>query len=236
MWTILLLILVPNVAFGAIAYDNATKRTWTAGGTVTFSHTTTGSDLVLIVTIFHFDSTVSGVTYNGTALTELVDQVNNSASANYTAVYYLVNPDTGSNNVSITMSNSNNIEAVAATYTGVDTASFPDAWVSSAGNNSSSFSLGVTTTVDDCWLVVGERETDVGITKDSGTTRVTYATVGTFGWDSDGSVGTAGSKTYSTTSGDATDRIDGVVLISLPPATATPPAAPSINRQSEFWF
>jgi len=220
-----LLILTPNFCLGAIAFDSASKQTWAQATSQTFAHTVSGSNRVLITTTFTSGSgtDVSSVKYNGDDLTRLVKQSHASGSTNYTYVYYMTAPDTGTNNVVVALSGNINSETAATSYTGVDTANFPDAWTSHVGQSTKSYTLSLTTTKADCWIVAGLRDTD-DATFNSGASRVSRTTVGVYGQDSDESLGAAGSKSFNWT-GAANKRLDGVVLISLAPAGAAPAAA-----------
>ena len=111
---------------GSLAVDNASSGT-TASDTassMTVSHTTgSGSNRLMLVGISYNNDdyeTVTGVTYNGTALTQ-VGTVNNSDDARV-YIYSLVGPDSGTHNVVINFSSALNEGAIAGvvTFTGVD--------------------------------------------------------------------------------------------------------------------
>jgi hypothetical protein len=72
-------------------------------GSVTFSHTVNArSNSILVVTVGLTDNVpVTAVTYNGDALTE-IDYVGASSPA--VAMWYMVNPDTGTHTVDVSMS------------------------------------------------------------------------------------------------------------------------------------
>jgi hypothetical protein len=94
----------------AVAYENSlTPITVTfaaAGETETHAFDAgTGSNRVLLVTIFwrdNDDSTISGVTYNGVAMTELAAKTR-SAQNLAGHMWRLANPASGSNNIAVTM-------------------------------------------------------------------------------------------------------------------------------------
>ena len=87
----------------AIAID-ASSLTQSAGFTnsVTVSHTCTGTDLILLVGIHCRTDVVTGVTYNGTAMTFLGKNINSGVVG--VQWYYLVGPSTGANNVVVSFS------------------------------------------------------------------------------------------------------------------------------------
>ena len=95
--------------------------------TLTFAHTTTGTNLLLVVgvsmNISQQNTSVSTITYNGVALT-LIGSHNDSSNARRTEMWRLVNPPTGTHNVvvSVTITGGATIGTVAGatTFTGVD--------------------------------------------------------------------------------------------------------------------
>lgn len=106
-----------------------------AGGSNTvsnFSHTADATTDVLVVgvTVFNASDVLSGITYNGVAMTRIDGQIN-GANVIWAYLYYLANPATGTNTLSITTSVSENPRGVAMDLDGGDTASPVD--VSSKG-------------------------------------------------------------------------------------------------------
>ena len=105
-----------------IAYDNHTLSARADTLTITFNHTCTGSDLILIVAV-HFDNdagTVSSVTYNGENLTYIGRATSpDGIGDNVTELWYKVGPATGENEVVATLSHDEDCIAGAISYTGV---------------------------------------------------------------------------------------------------------------------
>jgi hypothetical protein len=106
----------------AVTFDAAT--TGTVGhtvSTITFSHTTTGANRLLIVGVA-FDTatpTVTSVTYAAVGMTQVFAQTVGSSGT--VAMYRLVAPATGANNVVITLSASSVfLQGGAVSFTGVD--------------------------------------------------------------------------------------------------------------------
>lgn len=108
----------------AIAFDAASNAQYTAGsgGTLTWSHTCTGTNLVLWVSATIStggNSTITGITYNGVAMTEVSGSPINSTSIE-TSGWILIAPATGTHNIVATINAfDNNFSCVAASYTGV---------------------------------------------------------------------------------------------------------------------
>jgi uncharacterized repeat protein (TIGR01451 family) len=131
---LLFLLLWPSTFFGQVAFDSATSvgREVAAGTTtITLAHTTTaaGSNLVLVVGISinianNTGATVSGVTYNGIALTQ-AGVHNDAGLTRRVEMWYLVAPATGLNNVIVTVNLPGGTGVLgvvvgAATFTGAD--------------------------------------------------------------------------------------------------------------------
>jgi prepilin-type N-terminal cleavage/methylation domain-containing protein len=108
--------------------------------TMTVAHTTgSGSDRLMLVAISYNnndDETVTGVTYNGTALTQVGERNNGNDAQVY--IYILVAPDTGTHNVVINFSSALDEGAIAGvmTFTGVDQSTPLGTFASSIGDDS----------------------------------------------------------------------------------------------------
>lgn len=107
--------MAPAVTPDAIGGGNA------AGvATVTFAHTCSGLNRVLIVGISQGSNTsVTSVTYAGTAMTSLGVPANNGNKA-VVSMYYLAAPATGANNVVVTWTGNVNAIVGSVSFTGVD--------------------------------------------------------------------------------------------------------------------
>lgn len=139
----------------AIAFDATTQADKTAATSWTLAHTVTGSNPVLLVGINdQTDATdsVTGVTYNGVAMTRvaLVQNATNTQTNLY--VYFLPNPATGANNVVVSFSGSRSGQVRAASYTGAAN-SQPEASNTANNANSSALSCAVTTLTDNAWVI-----------------------------------------------------------------------------------
>lgn len=141
------------IAFDAVSTGmNATDPT-----SLTWSHTCTGSNLVLIVgtstesdTGGHTAQTVSGITYNGVALTKIRSDY---ITDNGTELWYLVAPATGANNIVVTMTAVvDGLFGAGLSFTGVDQSNPID---NHAGTTTTgtSISQALTTNVADAMIV-----------------------------------------------------------------------------------
>jgi len=107
----------------AIAHDASSSTTGSSVSSLTFSHTCSGSDRILMVATSVFDDTsqaertVASVTYNGVSMTRIDRQDAGNIAAE---LWYLIAPATGANNVVVTLGATNPFAiAGASSYTGV---------------------------------------------------------------------------------------------------------------------
>lgn len=137
----------------AIAFDSVTSgasSTWTSR---TFSHTCTGSNLMLFVDCMgNAWDTITGVTYNGVSMT-LVSKLKQWAQNIYWYTFALFNPSPWANNVVVTSSVSTSIYATSTSYTWVSqTTTFDAVATSSISGSSWNLSTTLSTTVANCWV------------------------------------------------------------------------------------
>ena len=178
----------------------------------TFSHTTgSGANRLLIVTIKMrggAGGVVTGVTYNGVAMTQVTPEALTSTA--HAVIYYLVNPASGANTVSIShnMTGSTSMVASATTLTGVDQANPLNASNKASATSAGPMTTSVTTTVADCWIIdacamrtsASDTATMTAVTNRTQRTNALTAANGLRGLVSTlGPAGAAGSKTMEWT-------------------------------------
>lgn len=108
-------------AGAAIVLDSTTNANGITA-LLTWSHTVgMGNSRLLIVGTAHRDGnmSVTSVTYGGTALTSIGSQ-NGPGNQNQATLWYLINPPTGTANISVSLSGSKDVTAGAASFTGVN--------------------------------------------------------------------------------------------------------------------
>ena len=146
----------------AIAFDANSRGNNNAFHTsLTWSHTCTGSNLVLIVgTSVESDSapntaqTVSGITYNGVALTKIISKYITGNTDNGCELWYLIAPSTGANNVVVTYTGQvDGSFGGALSFTGVDQSNPVDTSGSNETLVGTSVAKAITTGVTDAMLV-----------------------------------------------------------------------------------
>jgi len=131
----------------AIAVDSTSlNNQGTTGASLTWSHTCTGTNLMLVVTVSLSASAANcratGVTYNGVAMTKGVESSGATTDAKQ-SVWYLSNPDTGAHDVVVSLANNNLVTASSISFTGTDGVGGSN----SNGGGSTAFStVAVTTT------------------------------------------------------------------------------------------
>lgn len=138
----------------AIAFDSAASSGVYSTST-TYSHTTSGSDRLLIlgVTIGTGVSISGTPTYAGVSMTQIGTMQSGAGTVfDKTYFYYLIAPATGANDVVVNASSTAYIYPCTASYTGVDQTN-P---INVSGQNTTSgttITQSVTTTADNAWLV-----------------------------------------------------------------------------------
>lgn len=169
----------------AITFDAFTKL---ADGVdiqgLTASHTVTGSNPAIMVWIFANNSgdVVTGVTYNGVAMTQVAKKARSDYALQICYLYYLPNCATGSNNVVISSTLPiTNSTVYAVSYAGVANAGVENS--GSAATGSATASASATTIDSGAWLIGGAWTAlgDSSLTASTNTTQRaenTYVNVG----------------------------------------------------------
>ena len=172
---LILSVMSPGQTNAAISADTVSTGSTDGGSSITISHTTSGSQRLMLVGVsINNDNleTVSSITYNGVGLS-YVGAINNTRSGNDDArveIWRLTAPATGTHNVIVTFSATLLQEAMAGvmTFTGVDQ-STPLGPFASNENDPSPATVAVTSAVNE--FVFGVVCTEYGaITTDSGQT------------------------------------------------------------------
>lgn len=152
----------------AIAFDAASSSTANAS-TVTFSHTCSGSDRVLVVGTSHrYNNKTTSVTYNGVNLTKWSENINSNICG--TQLWYLVAPSTGANNIIVTQSSTERIVVGASSWTGVNQTT-PLGTAVLQNGTSSSPSVNVSSSSSEVVIDVLAALDDAGITATVGTSQ-----------------------------------------------------------------
>lgn len=195
-----------------IALNNKSSSTATNTNTLTFAHTCTGDNRVLVVSVASeddnsTDTSVSGITYAGVAMTQVNTQERvNATNYNRVTTYILTAPATGSNNIVITMGGTClAFIGMAISYTGCRQSSQPEAQIT-ASAEATTVSVAITTLSDNAMVVdalcsgsaantinpdqgTEEHDVDLGGTVDGGMSDIVKVTPGsqTKSWTCSGS-------------------------------------------------
>jgi len=207
----------------AIAQQDFSFSIPSPGSSATFAHVVASGEY-LTVTVACHNVTCSGVTYNGDAMTQSL-LVENGTYRGY--IFTLSNPDTGTNNVIVTMSGSSYFMASAVSYSGVNNADAIDNTTSTTGTSGDS-SLSITTNYDNSFLIdVMEGEytgfaTPAASAPTSSNVRTIYAAA-TDHWSGDGyrTSTTAGSYQMKWTWSESTAWAHGILALRESVASAT---------------
>lgn len=210
----------------AIAFDTATVQVFASGASPqTWSHTCTGTNLVLLVFLIDQSATATGITYNGVAMTSLISGTSSGGSPY--SCWGLVNPATGAHTVSVAYTGTTTVRGFSASYSGVKQTGLPDASTAAGASSSASpFSHSITTVADSSWIVAAcDEEAGVASSMTAGTnmtSRQTNVSVGNFALmigDTNGPITPAGSTSQSFSwAGGA--GFPNIIQISLAPAGA----------------
>lgn len=144
---------IPWISF-AIALDATSTGTSTSTSPVTISHTITGSNTILITSGESFSlgsTTISTPTYNSVS-ENLLDTTKTVGTNGLVGLWYLLNPTTGANTVSMAFGGSTPFGCIGSvSWSGVSQTGQPDA-VQGATGTSNNPSTTITTVADNSWV------------------------------------------------------------------------------------
>ena len=203
----------------AIAYDAVSVGFANPTTSLTFAHTCTGANLVLIVGIKEISAaaeSVTGVTYNGVAMTK-INARRIGDNARWMSLWYLINPATGANNVVVSLNPTSWVRAHGVSYTGCKQSGQPDASATHIDGAGTADNSALASIADNCWhlFIVGNG----GGTQAAGTGTTLRGTASDSNiMDSNSAKTPAGSVTLQATYGSNTYW--GDVIASLAPYVA----------------
>lgn len=201
----------------AITFDtNNTVQLTGFGTSQSFSYTCSGTNRLLTIGVWNqytpSGDAITGATYNGISMT-LAGKIA-SPNTRYRYLFYLLNPDSGSNTVVISASTNTSIVSLTTSYDGVSQIGQPDNFSSNSVSSVTNITSPLTINTDNSWLI-GMAVNDSGsLSPDTGTTQRTVLGSSFAMIDSGAGLGT-GSNTLSETlipSGDA-----AMLLLSMKP-------------------
>jgi len=229
----------PLLAEASIAYVNSARNLNASTGTsYNVSYTVgSGSDRALVFTFLEAPVRITGVAYNGDNAT-LVQAIPDGFG-NGLQMWRLENPDSGTNNITVTLSGTSYVEMVVVEYSGVDQTNMEDMSMEGevTGTPSSPLVLTGTVVTADSWLVSVARNataavmtasTGVGAVRQSGVTA--QQSVG----DSNTTV-TSGSQSQSWTTAGTVKSFG--IMMAIKPAGGAPASVsqPIIQPKAIWW-
>lgn len=136
----------------AVAFQSQSVGTVAGSTTLTFSHTPSGTNRVLIVDVVCLNaSSVLSVTFNGNAMTQISSQINVAGLYRH-AAFYLNNPTASAANVVVTSVSSTDIRACAATYSdAMQTSAVIDGSNTGSNDGIANLSVTITTSFSGTW-------------------------------------------------------------------------------------
>lgn len=139
----------------AISIDSHSQNAATSGTTLSWSHTcASGAVLIVGASIGNQNQTVTGVTYNGVALTKIVEK--GGGDACYASLWYLANPASGANTITVTYSanpSPHGVGGIGLSLTGVSSSVVGVSGSTDVSPAAASISTSVTTTAANSMVV-----------------------------------------------------------------------------------
>lgn len=208
----------------AIAFDTANSQYTGSGTTNTISMTLGASADILIAFAMGVGRNVTGITWNGVAMTQFAT-VTSSAGDFRSYGFYLLAPATGTHNLISTISSSGETYLGGISYSGAKQSGQPDA---SATSNpvgaGTSLVQSVTTVADNSWtacIMLGDAG---GVAAGTGSTQRASILNGALGFfDSNGAKTPAGSTSMTQT---CNSGVRAGIIVSIAPAVAAASATP----------
>jgi hypothetical protein len=150
-----------------VSIDNVSSQVW-EGSSQSWNHTCSGDNRLLVVSVGLADSSwnreVQSITYGGQSLIQLAERNRWPVRAE---VWYLVNPPTGSNILDVTLEDINMAAVGAVSYNNVNQ-SDPIDGVVTAGRNTATPGITITSETGDLVQDVIVANTDAGLTVGAG--------------------------------------------------------------------
>lgn len=208
--------------FAAINFDSSAGGTTGSGTSLQYTITVSSTSTFLAVSVMsQANGNISAINANGIPLQHVGYKASGGTWGD--DLWRLVSPPTGTVTVDVSSTVSTTIQSSASSYTGVDTTS-PINATSSCSGTASPFSCGITTTVDNSWIVGGLGGDDGGIGAGSGTTARNIQGTQSGIFDGNQAYTPAGSNQLVITHGSSAEAM---VLISLTPSSGSSSSTPS---------
>lgn len=152
---LVVILLLPQVGFAAIAYSHSASSGFLNSTTNNFSYAQpSGTDRLLVIALYSSIDNVTGVSFNGDAATFINKRLMTGAAAGqYIHLYYLLAPDVTTANITVTSSSNFGGFISGASYSGVKQTSQPNAQNTNGTTSGTSLTTSATTTDDNAWIM-----------------------------------------------------------------------------------
>lgn len=187
-----------------IVYDASSNSGYqTAASSYSWSHTCTGSNRGLAVDISLLSvpgTTVSGITYNGIALS-FVGAKSTVSGAGRVEQWFLANPASGTNTIAVTLSAAVGSAGTAVSYTGVHQTSPTEAFNSAQATNvgATDATVSITTVAVNDWVHGAIATSDTAITANQTSRNNVTGAAGSGANEDTGPIASPGATTISYT-------------------------------------
>lgn len=220
----------------AISFTGASSYFTAGGGSTTASGSYTcpgGSNRIMFISVSNFSGAddITTPTYAGVSATLIAKKGFNTLASpiNYTYLYYLVAPTTGSNTLSVTRTNTTSgMQIACTTYDGASQTSVPDSYNTGGTDDAATVATSTTTVADNCWVVIGAGS-QRNLTASSGVTLRAGSGVQYVIGDSNGNITPAGSTSMTLAISGASSRLTGTIMASFAPAVSGPANLKSLD-------
>jgi len=139
----------------AIAYDSSGTLARANTSSLSGSFTNTAGDALWVDVMLDgtISNLVTGVTYNGVAMTQIDTQARSNVIDVRIYTYFMIAPATGSNTLTVSLSSSAQVRATAVSYRGVkQSTTIDNQIITNAINVNSPKSRNLTPVADNCWV------------------------------------------------------------------------------------
>ncbi|ATC64553.1 hypothetical protein CMV30_11640 [Nibricoccus aquaticus] len=224
----------------AITFDAVASKAATNGSNTSWSHTTgSGTDRILIVGLATEDTStsvlnVSAITYGGVALTAVANSTATAGSSTYdrTQLFYLLNPASGTNTISVTWGGAvNGISAGSTSLAGV-TQSAPSVAAINSTTSGNTISANIAVATAGSWLVSVANSGASNATLTAGSTQIKRWGLGQSNSGGAGSTASPATGTVSTSwTASSSSQLALSVAVLTPSSGGTTVVAPAITTQ-----
>jgi len=202
------------MAISVDATSELSSSGWTSGSSHSWSHTCASDATALVVGFFHYDASITSVTYNGVSMT-LVEGPVIANTVDRISVFWLGNPSSGTNTITVTMGASTGFNiGSGVSYKGTATATPTNTDTINLDNENSPAEITTVTLQDNSWQYAFFRVGAALTGTTAGTTKrsAIWDGSGCNSVDNNAAISPAGSNTVGVTHGASSTRELGIAF------------------------